>query len=343
MIRFIYLEDLKVVNIKILIDKYLNILANYFNDLHMIQLYSMNIKEIEFKNSVNSDKIVKPKARSNHSCIVYSKKNKYNNNDNYNNNNDEKYNISYGDHLIIYGGNSYGKYLGDVWDFKIEMGFNSRYKRLNTIGNPNPTSEHSAEIHENYMIVIGGRYKQEIHDDIRILNLYNLNWKRFKKRIDPEKIFMRVFHSCCILDKKIYIFSGCNDDFICKEDMIIIDLKNFKFEGIDNNEWIDNDTEIIDYKKYFDNCGFYKKNENLNSDNSEVFCFKKNIYDKIDYKNEIHKAKKLSKNFYPFSRWGSNFCVKDSENLILFGGRNRYDYCDIWIFNIKTKNWLEVN
>ena len=37
---------------------------------------------------------------------------------------------------------------------------------------------------------------------------------------------------------KIYIFSGCDEDFICKEDLIIIDLKNFEFQGVNNNNWL---------------------------------------------------------------------------------------------------------
>lgn len=265
-------------------------------DEYLDQLLVMNIERLEFKEIKFN---YGPSKRSNFSCVKYIKQN--------------------GEaSLIIHGGINVNGELNDTFELNLE---NFKWKELETLGEiPVFSTEHSAEIYKDFMIVIGGEANDDLHDKIRILNLKTLIWKNFKPAIDlNQNLFMRIFHCSAIIDSKLFIYSGANTDYFCYNDLLEIDFINFNFE----------------------------KNSNIS--NITVTSYDDFKYDKINNNNNVNTNKTskywiTNKNSrYPYPRWGANMLVKNSNCLILFGGRNKKDFNDLWLYSTTLKKWFEVN
>jgi len=265
----------------------LNKLEKYLNQLLILNIPKLCFSEILNKNA--------PIERSNFSCVKYK---------------DESGNFS----LIIHGGINHNEILNDTYTLNLK---NFTWEKIETIGeNPVSSTEHTADIYNEFMIVIGGEINEDLHDKIRILNLKSSTWKTFSPPLNYENIFMRIFHSSAIIDSKIIIFSGCNSNYFCFNDIIEIELKNFDFE------------------------------KNLRIENIEVIDYNQNNYEN-EYLNSLKKQKSNASIYerntrYPYPRWGANLLVKNSNCLVLFGGRNKKDFNDLWIYSIFQKKWFEV-
>jgi hypothetical protein len=251
----------------------------------IFNIEKLELKEIKFEKG--------PSKRSNFSSVKYLKEN------------GEPY-------LIIHGGINENGELNDTYELNLN---NFIWNEIEIQGQiPSCSTEHSAEIYKEFMIVIGGEINDDLHDKIRILNLKMRTWKSFKPSVGfNQNLFMRIFHSSAIVDSKLFIYSGADTAYFCYNDMVEIDFKDFDF---DKNSNIAN-IQVISYDDFqYGN----RENNNLNSKHS--------IIDKNSR--------------YPYPRWGANMLVKNSDCLILFGGRNKKDFNDLWLYSITMKKWFEV-
>ena len=242
----------------------------------MDQLFIFNCENL---NLYEIQQTLKPSPRSNHSCVKFSDEN----------------NNSF---MVIHGGSNNIEELNDTFIFDLQ---NFTWKKIETFGDSPPKStEHSAEVYKDYMIVIGGESNEDLHSNMRVLNLKTCYWKIIRPPQTYEDLFMRIFHGSVIIDYKLYIYSGSNVHFNCFNDFIILDLENFDFENI---------SKSIKYEVLnFDNC-------------------KKDFF---------------HRNRYPYPRWGFNMLVFNKK-IVLFGGRNKKDFNDLWLFCPYSSKWLEVN
>jgi hypothetical protein len=100
---------------------------------------------------------------------------------------------------------------------------------------------------------------------------------------------------------------------------VVVENKLYAFSGCSNYEY-----DCLDELIEFDFSDF-----NFDYTNS------------IKYKNLYNNDNKLIRNRWPFPRWGSTLSVY-KDNLVLFGGRNKIDFNDIWFFNLKSLEWRPV-
>jgi len=219
--------------------------------------------------------------------------------------------------LIIHGGINHNGELNDTYFLNLE---NFTWKKVKTIGDICSSTEHTAEVYKDYMIVIGGEIKDDLHNKIRILNINDLKWKTYLPPQNNENIFMRIFPSSAIIGSKIFIYSGSDEKYFCYNDMIEIEFKDFEFEN-DKIYRLDN-LEIIKYEEFDYGDKFFKKHFNENN-------FSKNSF--------LEKNRR-----YPYPRWGASMVVKNDNCLVLFGGRNKKDLNDLWIYCVEQRRWFEV-
>lgn len=254
-----------------------------------MNIEKLELKEIKYENG--------PRERSNFSCAKYLKED------------GEPF-------LIIHGGINHNGELNDTFELNLKS---YAWKEIKTQGEIPPCStEHSAEIYNDLMIVLGGELNEDLHDIVRILNLKTRTWKSFLPSNGFDKnMFMRIFHGSAIVDSKLFIYSGADTAYFCYNDMVEIDFKNFDF---DKNSNLD-DIEVIHYDdfKYGNSKHKHKANE-------------KAKHSMIDFNSR-----------FPYPRWGANMLAKNSNCLILFGGRNKKDFNDLWLYSITMKKWFEVN
>jgi len=253
----------------------------------------LNIENLELK-ELKCEK--GPSERSNFSCLKYLKED------------GEPF-------LIIHGGINLGGELNDTFELSLDS---FAWREVETQGEIPPYStEHTAELYKNFMIVIGGELKDDLHDKVRILNLKTLTWKSFSPSNSYNKsLFMRIFHCSAIVDSKLFIYSGADTAYVCYNDMVEIDFTNFDFDKSPNVGNI----QVINYNDF--KYGNDKNNFNQN-ENSKYSMIDKNCR-------------------FPYPRWGANMLVKNSKCLILFGGRNKKDFNDLWLFSLTMKKWFEV-
>lgn len=256
-------------------------------DIYNNELFALDLETLKIRSVVS---ISPPSPRSNHSCVKYKDENNL-------------------DIMIIHGGVYEKEDFNDTYFLYLE---NFAWKKIDTKGSiPPQSSEHSADIYREYMIIVGGEAQDDMNDKIRILNIRTLSWKIFNPPEKIENLFNRIFHSSSLLESKLYIYSGSNINYLCYNDMIILNFQNFDFQ---KNTRLDN-YEYINY-------------DNYKYGNEALFT-----------KHRVKAAKLLR---YPYPRWGANLMVKNSNCLLLFGGRNKKDFSDLWIFSTTQKIWLEV-
>lgn len=201
---------------------------------------------------------------------------------------------------------------------------NNEIKVMHTINNPKElrTYHTSNLVLRKYMFVYGGEafsiYGQATSNNNANLKPYLLDldskkWFnvlfRNNNNNNRKDIYNRKFHCSCTspTQDKVYIYGGYSEEFKCLNNLIVF---------------------------------YFNENDILSSINSNSNDFFNEII--IPYKYISFDGEYAHNNIIPFPRWGATLTYHNSNTLFLFGGRNKEDFNDLWIFNIEKEQWRKI-
>ncbi|EFC39902.1 predicted protein [Naegleria gruberi] len=130
--------------------------------------------------------------------------------------------------LLLFGGCGDESY-SDVWEFNISL---RKWTKLATTGDEIVPRGYSSGIlmkkdNTDVLVIYGGDIgvdNQTLTNQLCILNLSTLVWKTYDNSITPP-LFGHAGTTCKISNDEMFIFGGCNDDYIPYSDSYIYNLK----------------------------------------------------------------------------------------------------------------------
>ena len=207
--------------------------------------------------------------------------------------------------MIIFGGNGTSGKLNDLWNFNF---FDKKWSKISCTGKiPLPRDGHlTSLIYDKYMVIYAGLDNDDnvIHD-IYLFDVENKIWHECD--IEGMPIQNKDGQSCCKIGNIMYLFGG---------------------QGPEDDEY-SNDlfTLKIEIPESFKNIKDFKNEKNIEKP--------KAIISNVEINNN---------NLRPKVR-ASQTCVgyKDQYLIIIGGeGKTQQPLDDIWIFDLKTKSYTEV-
>jgi hypothetical protein len=246
---------------------FLKILGVYTDDFFAINISDNKITKLPMKGNT-------PCPRSNHSSLLYF--------------------VEQNPYLIIFGGCNRDIEFNDIFRCNLNTYTWESIVSNHILENIKGRAHHTANLIQlKYMVIFGGESDGRLTEDIYIFNLHSMLWKSYAQVKNNLVLKARAFHCSCQINDKIYIFFGCDEEYICFNEIIILDFQEFCME----------------------------RNEDILI---QVLNFDLTLF------------------ITPFPRWGC-CCYKFSDKeIILFGGRNKIDFNDLWIYNIDTIIWKEI-
>lgn len=225
--------------------------------------------------------------------------------------------ISYGQKIIYYGGmNDYLQSQTEINKIDYEpYSFDTQTLEWNIIKTQNTPQKlrtyHTANlVCDKYMLIYGGENCLQPNDEAMYPFLLDLSQSVWKQVIllDNKKEKDRTNN---VYMRKFHCASVIN-----KKIVYIYGGYRIDYEGL-------NEMLIL----YFDDFA-------LSSSGKEVY---------IRYKSIVFQSYNDCGISSPFPRWGASLTSHDNNSLILFGGRNKYDLNDMWIYNTKLNTWKQID
>ena len=207
-------------------------------------------------------------------------------------------------------------------------------------------SQHSSIIYDNKLIIYGGKTSNSLEISINPISfdLISQKWEIIKT-INPPKQIRAAHTSNLINNKYMFVFGG--EESYNKNNNLIFDALLLNFETLKWSKLNYPNSNKLNKRKYHCSCnvnqykvyiyGGYCDNYNcLNSMLIFDFCNINNINVKeINFDNFIY-------NVFPFPRWGCSINFYNGK-LFIFGGRNKIDFNDLWMFDIQSEKWEKLD
>lgn len=247
--------------------------------------------------------------------------------------------------MIIFGGRHLQRSLSNIYALDFTT---LTWSKIEPCGNPPPARDsHSAVIYNNSdMIIFGGNGSTGKLNDLWNFNLNDKKWNRIMAEGYSPK--PRDGHLSSLIYKKyMVIYAGLDDKDKVINDICILDIEKKKWlecelEGnISQNKDGQSCCLVGDIMYLFGGQG--PEDDEYSND---LVMLKINIEDnpKIKPKATISPVE-ISNNIRPKER-ASHCCVAYKEQyLIITGGegKKKEPLDDIWIFDLKTKCYTEIN
>ena len=207
-------------------------------------------------------------------------------------------------------------------------------------------SQHSSIIYDNKLIIYGGKTSNSLEISINPISfdLISQKWEIIKT-INPPKQIRAAHTSNLINNKYMFVFGG--EESYNKNNNLIFDALLLNFEKLQWSKLNYPNSNKLNKRKYHCSCNVnqYKVYiyggycDNYNCLNSMLIFDFSNINNinvkEINFDNFIY-------NVFPFPRWGSsmNFYM---GKIFIFGGRNKIDFNDLWMFDIQSEKWEKLD
>ena len=207
-------------------------------------------------------------------------------------------------------------------------------------------SQHSSIIYDNKLIIYGGKTSNSLEISINPISfdLISQKWEIIKT-INPPKQIRAAHTSNLINNKYMFIFGG--EESYNKNNNLIFDALLLNFEKLKWSKLNYPNSNKLNKRKYHCSCnvnqskvyiygGYYDNYNCLNSMLIFDFSNINNINVKeINFDNFIY-------NVFPFPRWGCSINFYKGK-LFIFGGRNKIDFNDLWMFDIQSEKWEKLD
>ena len=252
--------------------------------------------------------------------------------------------------MIIFGGRHSQRILSNIYS----LDFNTlSWSKIDPCGNsPQPRDSHSAIVYkENDMIIFGGNGNNGKLNDLWNFNFLDKKWTKITGEGKPPS--PRDGHlTSLIYDKYMVIYAGLND-----EDNVIHDIYLF---DVENRKWYECDVEGVPIQNKdgqscckIGNTMYLFGGQGPADDeySNDLFTLKFEIPENLKDSKNNQKPKAIisnveinNNNLRPKVR-ASQTCVgyKDQFLIIIGGeGKTQMPLDDIWIFELKTKSYSEI-
>ena len=207
-------------------------------------------------------------------------------------------------------------------------------------------SQHSSIIYDNKLIIYGGKTSNSLEISINPISfdLISQKWEIIKT-INPPKQIRAAHTSNLINNKYMFVFGG--EESYNKNNNLIFDALLLNFETLKWSKLNYPNSNKLNKRKYHCSCNVnqYKVYiyggycDNYNCLNSMLIFDFSNINNinvkEINFDNFIY-------NVFPFPRWGCSINFYNGK-LFIFGGRNKIDFNDLWMFDIQSEKWEKLD
>lgn len=206
----------------------------------------------------------------------------------------------------------------------------------------NRVSQHSTIIYNNMLIIYGGKTSNSLEISINPISFnFNTNKWDIIKTINPPKLIRAAHTANLINNKYMFIFGGeesynKNNNHVF--DAILLDLEKLQWNKLNYPN-----SQKLNKRKYHCSCNINKSivyiyggyYDDYNCINSMLIFNFYNINNIIVKEINFDNYTSI---IYPFPRWGCSISFYLGK-LYIFGGRNKIDFNDLWMFDIKNEKW----
>ena len=255
--------------------------------------------------------------------------------------------VTVGNYVVMFGGYTYKPRVGgelkkEIWCYHTPT---SSWKLIDTDFNNFPSSAASCAVVSfgSKLIVFGGsgvNFGQTNSDELHILDMKTLKWN--KMNFSGNMIEGGFGHSISIGSdsKYLYLYGGCDGyhyfntmNKICLETWNNETFYRTNFYGVYRHESVSHENKIMLF-------GGGNPHAQVDLGTIPYFCTATNSWHVMHANSQINPRARLA-----------HSCNTIKDFVIVIGGQTKRDYitnenyalCDIWLFNLKSCSWTEMD